>query len=276
MKNVLQLSQSDQTRDKEMKVFNFEQLPVRTLTVNEEPYFVGADVIKILGYKNGSRDIKRHVDDEDRIIESVPQYQNGTLVSKTTLINESGLYSLIFSSKLRSAKKFKRWVTSEVLPKIRRNGYYMPQATANEIMNNPEILLMIAEQVAQINQNNTDNHIQTNFKLETIDRKIEGEYVTPQDLDAIKFATKVRAEKLISETGVQMTIDTISFGDIYEQARANKLAKEKYKYDVGRLKSKIMVAVKKHLKMKGNAPNNHIKRKDVDTCIEFIKRYRNN
>lgn len=277
MKNVLQLSQHDQAREKDVKVFNFEQIPVRTLTVDEEPYFVGKDVAEILGYSNTRDALSKHVDEDDK---KVLTSRNTTLENLPnrglTAVNESGLYSLIFSSKLKSAKKFKRWVTSEVLPKIRRNGYYMPQATANEIMNNPEILLMIAEQVAQINQNNTDNHIQTNFKLETIDRKIEGEYVTPQDLDAIKFATKVRAEKLISETGVQMTIDTISFGDIYEQARANKLAKEKYKYDVGRLKSKIMVAVKKHLKMKGNAPNNHIKRKDVDTCIEFIKRYRNN
>lgn len=274
MKNVLQLSQSDQTREKDVKVFNHKSFgKLQIITIEGKEWFPATDVAKKLGYKDPHKAINLHT--KQKGWANHPVLSNGGKQNKK-FIDEGNLYRLISNSKLPQAEQFEEWVFDEVIPKIRRNGYYMPQATANEIMNNPEILLMIAEQVAQINQNNTHNHIQTNFKLETIDRKIEGEYVTPQDLDAIKFATKVRAEKLISETGVQMTIDTISFGDIYEQARANKLAKEKYKYDVGRLKSKIMVAVKKHLKMKGNAPNNHIKRKDVDTCIEFIKKYRNN
>ncbi|HDH4269532.1 TPA: BRO family protein [Staphylococcus aureus] len=104
-----------------LQTFNFEELPVRTLTVNEEPYFVGKDVADILGYKNGSRDINAHVDAEDKLT-----YQISTAGQRRnqTIINESGLYSLIFSSKLESAKRFKRWVTSEVLPTLRKTGAY--------------------------------------------------------------------------------------------------------------------------------------------------------
>ena len=93
---------------KELKTFEFETQKVRTLTIDEKPYFVGKDVADILGYKNGSRDINAHVDEEDRL-----RYQISTAgqLREQTIINESGLYSLIMSSKLPTAKKFKRWVT---------------------------------------------------------------------------------------------------------------------------------------------------------------------
>lgn len=94
---------------------------VRTIVIDDEPWFVGKDVADILGYQNGSRDINRHVDEDDR-----QNYQNGTFESPRgmTVINESGLYSLILSSKLPTSKKFKHWVTSEVLPSIRKTGSY--------------------------------------------------------------------------------------------------------------------------------------------------------
>ena len=103
------------------EIFNFNGQEVRTLTIDDEPWFVGKDVADILGYQNGSRDINRHVDDEDR-----QNYQNGTFGNRgVTVINESGLYSLILSSKLPQAKEFKRWVTSEVLPAIRKQGGFI-------------------------------------------------------------------------------------------------------------------------------------------------------
>lgn len=106
----------------ELKVFNSEEFgDVRTVTINGDPWFVGKDVADILGYQNGSRDINRHVHEEDR-----QNYQNGTFDSPRgmTIINESGLYALIFGSKLESAVRFKHWVTSEVLPAIRKTGSY--------------------------------------------------------------------------------------------------------------------------------------------------------
>ena len=94
---------------------------IRTVTINGEPHFVGKDIAEILEYQNGSRDINRHVDPEDRIKTMV---FDGNQDKETILINESGLYSLILSSKMPKAKKFKRWVTSEVLPEIRKTGSY--------------------------------------------------------------------------------------------------------------------------------------------------------
>ncbi|HGN7261010.1 BRO family protein [Staphylococcus aureus] len=96
-------------------------MPVRTLEVDGEPYFIGKDVADILGYANGRDALSKHVDAEDKLpsqIATAGQNRN------VTIINESGLYSLIFSSKLENAKRFKRWVTSEVLPTLRKTGAY--------------------------------------------------------------------------------------------------------------------------------------------------------
>lgn len=111
----------------------------------------------------------------------------------------------------------------------------------------------------------------SNEKLEALNNKFEGEYVTPQDIDAIKFAVKSKAEQTLNNAGLQVTIEEFLVGDVYEQALANKKAKEEYRYQLGKVKSKLLVSSKKHLGMKGNAPNNHIKRKDVDLAIQFIK-----
>lgn len=107
----------------ELQTFNFEELPVRTVTVENEPYFVGSDVAKILGYLKPANAIANHVDDEDKTTTLI-QGTGSNYKSKAVIINESGLYNLIFSSKLESAKRFKRWVTSEVLPTLRKTGTY--------------------------------------------------------------------------------------------------------------------------------------------------------
>ena len=116
--------------DSKLQLFNFEGNQVRALEINDEPYFVGKDAANILGYKNGARDINAHVDDEDKL-----KYQISTAGQKREqiLINESGLYSLILSSKMPNAKRFKHWVTSEVLPAIRKHGAYMTDRKAYDI-----------------------------------------------------------------------------------------------------------------------------------------------
>ncbi len=102
-----------------LRLFQFEEQNVRTLVIDDEPYFVGKDVAEILGYVKPRNAISVHVDDEDKKDALI----QGTLggVQTMTMINESGLYSLILSSKLPNAKKFKRWVTSEVLPIFIKN-----------------------------------------------------------------------------------------------------------------------------------------------------------
>ena len=131
---------------KELKTFEFETQKVRTLTIDEKPYFVGKDVADILGYKNGSRDINAHVDEEDRL-----RYQISTAgqLREQTIINESGLYSLIMSSKLPTAKKFKRWVTSEVLPAIRKHGAYMTDQKIEEVLTDPDTIIQLATQLKE-------------------------------------------------------------------------------------------------------------------------------
>ena len=115
-----------------MKVFESEEFgKVRTLDVNGEPYFVGKDIADILGYQNGSRDINRHVDEDDRHKFMI---FDGNQDKEMIIINESGLYSLILSSKLPTAKKFKRWITSEVLPSIRKVGTYSIQQKPDSYM----------------------------------------------------------------------------------------------------------------------------------------------
>ena len=101
--------------------FSFENMPVRTLGNPETPLFVAIDVVKALGFKDTINPIKRHVDPEDLIKVEIETSGGRQTVNA---VNESGLYALIFGSKLESAKRFKRWVTSEVLPTIRRTGRY--------------------------------------------------------------------------------------------------------------------------------------------------------
>lgn len=115
----------------ELQLFNFESQKLRTLQINGEPFFVGKYLAEILGYQNGSRDINRHVDEEDR---TKLMLSDGRQSKETIIINESGMYSLILSSKLPNAKKFKRWVTSEVLPAIHKTGVYMTDKKAAQII----------------------------------------------------------------------------------------------------------------------------------------------
>ncbi|EIQ3997596.1 phage antirepressor, partial [Staphylococcus pseudintermedius] len=146
----------------ELQTFNFEELPVRTLTVDDEPYFVGKDVSDILGYSNSRKALSDHVDEEDKLtsqIVTAGQRRN------QTLINESGLYSLIFSSKLDSAKRFKRWVTSEVLPAIRKHGIYATDSVIEQTIQNPDYII----------------HVLTEFKKER-----EGRLVAEQQVKELK------------------------------------------------------------------------------------------
>lgn len=118
----------------ELQIFkNAEFGSIRTIVINDEPYFVGKDVAEILGYKNPQKAIRDHIDEEDKTLNESFTV-NGT---KGILINESGLYSLILSSKMPNAKKFKRWVTSEVLPTIRKHGVY----AVDELLNDPDMLI---------------------------------------------------------------------------------------------------------------------------------------
>lgn len=118
---------------KNLQVFKNEQFgEVRVMEHNGEPWFVGKDIAEILGYERSTKAVADHVDPEDR--NAVPIQDSIGRMQNTPIINESGLYSLILSSKLPQAKQFKRWVTSEVLPSIRKHGTYMTPEKIEEVL----------------------------------------------------------------------------------------------------------------------------------------------
>lgn len=125
----------------QQQIFNFESKQVRIILVNDEPFFVGKDVAEVLGYSNTAKAIRDHVDVEDRRSERIVHPLGGK--QDSVVINESGLYSLILSSKMPNAKKFKRWVTSEVLPTIRKHGAYMTDETLAKAITSPEFGIML-------------------------------------------------------------------------------------------------------------------------------------
>lgn len=119
----------------ELKIFENKQFgKIRTVEIDNTPYFVGKDVAEILGYADPQKAMKMHIDDEDKLTRQIVVSGQSRNV---TIINESGLYSLILSSKLPKAKEFKRWVTSEVLPAIRKHGVY----AVDEVLENPDMLI---------------------------------------------------------------------------------------------------------------------------------------
>ena len=130
-----------------MTVFeNAEFGKVRTIMIDGEPWFVGKDVAESLGYSNTRKALADHVDEDDKtdgvtIRDSIGRDQT------PVVINESGVYSLVFSSKLEGAKRFKHWVTSEVLPSIRKHGMYATENTLQQMINNPDMIVMMAQRM---------------------------------------------------------------------------------------------------------------------------------
>ena len=126
------------TMNNAIKIFEHEKFgKVRTVMINGEAWFAGIDVAKALGYKNISRDIRRHVYPED-----FQNYRNGSFETSNRgimVINESGLYALVFGSEKPEAKEFKRWVTSEVLPTIRKYGFYASDDVLERFLNDPDM-----------------------------------------------------------------------------------------------------------------------------------------
>ena len=134
----------------ELTVFNHEEFgTIRTTVINEEPWFVGKDVAIALGYEKPTDAARKHVETEDRGVSKI-ETPSGT--QDMTIINESGLYSLVLSSKLPGAKKFKRWVTSEVLPSIRKHGAYMTAETIEKVLLNPDTIIKLATDLKEEQQ----------------------------------------------------------------------------------------------------------------------------
>lgn len=169
----------------ELQLFDFENNQIRVLKINNEPWFVGKDLANVLGYSNTRKALIDHVDDEDKkdgvtIRDSMGRSQ------LAVVINESGMYSLILSSKLPSAKKFKRWVTSEVLPAIREDGAYITDNKAMQLMSDPQelgnFLLTIGNRVKALEAE----------KKELKDTNAKQAAKIARDADDVVFAKAIR------------------------------------------------------------------------------------
>lgn len=127
----------------DLQIFNSPEFgAIRTIEKDGEPWFVGKDVAIALGYNNPRDAFKKHIDEEDKGVAKCDTL-GGT--QETTIINESGLYSLVLSSKLPGAKQFKRWITSEVIPSIRKHGAYMTPDKLEEVLLKPDTLIQLAQ-----------------------------------------------------------------------------------------------------------------------------------
>lgn len=176
-------------------VFNNEEFgEVRTVTIDGEPWIVGKDVATALGYADTFGALKKHVMDSDKL---VCQIDSAGQKRDVTVINESGVYTLIFCSKLKSAERFKHWVTSEVLPCIRKNGIYATDNVIDNILNNPdfgiELLTKLKEErAARIEAEKTNAilmHVNKTYTMTEIAKEI--------GLKSANELNKILAEKKI-------------------------------------------------------------------------------
>ena len=155
-----------------VKIFeNAEFGSIRVTELNGEAWFVGKDVADVLGYERGTKAVVDHIDEDDRLmIDGTTQSQFGIELGQRGgwLINESGIYSLVLSSKLPTAKKFKRWVTSEVLPSIRKHGAYMTPEKLEEALLDPDTLIRLATDLKQ----EREKRIEAQAKIETDKPKV--------------------------------------------------------------------------------------------------------
>lgn len=161
----------------QLKIFENEEFgQVRTINIDGEPWFVGKDVAKILGYKDTSDAMRRHVDDEDKLTRC---FTDSGQKRELYIINESGLYSVILSSKLPSAKCFKRWVTSEVLPVIRKTGSYEMDDYSPEM----KAILMHDKKLVKIDNRVTD--LENHMTIDYGEQVVLGDEVNKAVLDAL-------------------------------------------------------------------------------------------
>ena len=250
----------------ELQIFQNKQFGnLEILTIEGKEWFPAIKVAEILGYTNPRKAIRDHTKERGVTIRSVID-KLGRKQNKK-FIDEGNLYRLITRSKLPQVDEFEEWVFEEVLPQIRRTGTYSINPTLQELANNPELIKMLVEQIARLNDSTTNQ----SKDLDYLKQAVTGEYVTPQDIVAIKYAITNKAEKFVEGLGVQLSLDDVMTVDVYELAKENKRQEQQKNYHIGKAKSRLLVLTKKHLGMKGNAPNNHIKRKDVDLAIQFIK-----
>ncbi|MCK8627294.1 BRO family protein [Fructobacillus cardui] len=214
----------------EVTMFNFESHEVRTVLIDNEPWFVGKDVAETLGYSQTAKAIRTHVEVDDKGV-SVLDTPGGK--QQMTVINESGVFALILDSELDSAKRFKKWVTSEVLPSIRKTGSYSVQPMDD------------FDKIALIAQGTTKLKEQVHGIETKVDTYIENQVITATDSNAIARAVSKR----VHQYGALHHIDRDECGPLFKDL--NRQIKE----------------------VTGAGNRSRIKSKDYDMVIDFIENW---
>ena len=219
----------------DLQIFNNEEFgQIRTVTIDNEPWFVGKDVATALGYKNTRQAILTNVMDEDKGVHSVDTPSGK---QEMTVINESGLYALIFGSKLDSAKRFKHWVTSEVLPSIRKNGnYQMMKQESSELSPQLQMLQGLLDQMKETEIANKKRDRQIALAQETAEKAVEttermkDEIISPFDNWRDDINKKVRQISMASGIPYQGLFTTM-YSDLEHIGRCDLSTRQRNKRD---------------------------------------------
>ena len=201
----------------EMKIFNNEEFGnIRTVTIDGEPWFVGKDVAIALGYKDTSDAMKKHVSKEDKLTR---RFADSGQTRQMYIINESGIYTLIFGSKLESAQKFKKWVTKEVLPALRKTGSYSMPGNTNQ-----QIALLAQGHMELVQDLETQKQIiqsqQQDINIIKERLNVVGAYDNEWMLQNIKSATASRVMSLTADPTNQVLWSRYFFAGIYKMLKS--------------------------------------------------------
>lgn len=176
----------------ELKVFNFKESQVRTVLISGEPWLVAKDVCDVLGMLNTTTAVSRLDDDE------VAKFNLGGLSGETNVINESGLFSLILGSRKKEAKEFKKWVTSEVLPSIRKNGIYATEVTVEKMLSDPDFAIELLTTLKEERAKRLEVE-----KTNTILMHVTKNYTATEIAKELGFKSATELNKILSQMKVQ-------------------------------------------------------------------------
>ena len=213
----------------ELRIFQNTQFGNVRVAINksEEPMFVGVDVATVLGYENPQKAIRDHVDEEDRgycklsdiqgVNETLPPHMKA---ANLLTINESGVYSLIIRSNLPAAKQFKRWITNEVLPSIRKHGAYITGETLAQMLQNPENLIELLTALKSEKERNTALSIQNEMnarnieamqpKVEYYDTVLQSDTLVPTEVIAAQLGiSAIKLNKFLCEYNIQRKVNGV-------------------------------------------------------------------
>lgn len=219
----------------DLQIFNNEEFgQIRTVTIDNEPWFVGKDVAEALGYSEPRSAVSKKVDDTDK---GVAEMETPSGKQNMTIINESGLYALIFGSKLDSAKRFKHWVTSEVLPSIRKNGnYQMMKQESSELSPQLQMLQGLLDQMKETEIANKKRDRQIALAQETAEKAVEttermkGEIISPFDNWRDDINKKVRQISIASGIPYQGLFTSL-YSDLEHIGRCDLSTRQRNKRD---------------------------------------------